>query len=124
MPQTQYGLAALTRRGSKPAPRRRAIRPFLLSLVAACCAPGAHAFEVETGDSALKLRWDNTLKYSAAARLKSADARLLGNPNNDDGDRNFGKGLISNRVDLLSELDATFNRSYGLRLARAIRAAA
>lgn len=119
MPRIHHGLAAPTRRCSTPAPRRRALRPFMLGLVAACCTLVAHGFEVDTGDSALKLRWDNTLKYSAAARLKNADARLLGNPNNDDGDRNFGKGLISNRVDLLSELDATINRSYGLRLSAA-----
>jgi len=53
----------------------------------------------------VKLRWDNTLKYSDAFRLKDQSRRLIADPNSDDGDRNFDKGIISNRLDLLSELD-------------------
>jgi hypothetical protein len=43
---------------------------------------------------------------------------LLANPNLDDGDRNFGRGLISNRVDLLSEFDAQY-KGFGVRLSGA-----
>src|ERR1039457_695587 len=60
-----------------------------------------HAFEIDTGSDA-KLRWDNTLKYSAGVRLMDTSARILdGDPGIpppatqlDDGDRNFKKGRL------------------------------
>lgn len=78
----------------------------------------AQAIEIDTGVDDLKLRWDNTVKYNAAWRLKQVSPVVAGDANTDDGDRNFGKGLISNRVDLLSEVDATY-RDVGLRVSAA-----
>ncbi len=78
----------------------------------------AHAFDIATDNPDLKLRWDNTFKYSNAFRLKSRDALLTSDINLDDGDRNFGKGLISNRFDLLSEADLSY-RNVGARLSAA-----
>ncbi|HGM5583157.1 TPA: DUF1302 domain-containing protein [Pseudomonas putida] len=80
--------------------------------------PPAFAFEIDTGDSDLRLRWDNTLKYNAAWRLKDQDSKLTGSVNQDDADRNFDKGLISNRVNLLSEFDARYN-NIGARVSAA-----
>lgn len=77
-----------------------------------------HAIKFDTGSEELKARWDNTLKYSAAVRIKDRSATLVADRNADDGDRNFGKGLVSNRVDLLSEFDLTY-RNVGLRLSGA-----
>jgi hypothetical protein len=92
-----------------------------IALATAACVAAAHALaaEFDTGNPDLSVRWDNTFKYSAASRLKSQDAALLGNPNNDDGDRNFNKGVISNRVDVLSELDAVYAGRFGLRVSAA-----
>lgn len=73
----------------------------------------AVAAEINTGVPDLKIRWDNTLKYSAAARLRDPSSKLTANPNFDDGDRNFEKGLISNRGDWLSELDVTYGNFGG-----------
>lgn len=67
-------------------------------------APAGRAADLYSGDG-FDLRWDNTLRYSAAARLGSADPMLLSRLNADDGDRNFAPGLISNRLDLLSVVD-------------------
>lgn len=80
----------------------------------------ASAFEIATGNPDVKLRWDNTVKYSLGARVKSADAELTStpNPNFDDGDRNFDKGVNSNRFDLLSEADLTY-RNVGARVSAA-----
>jgi hypothetical protein len=75
------------------------------------------AFEFDTGTD-LKARWDNTVKYSSAWRLSDPSSNLLANINGDDGNRNFNTGLISSRVDLLSELDLTY-RSVGLRISGA-----
>ena len=70
--------------------------------------------------NALKFSWDNTLKYSNAFRVSGRNANLIDpakNPTNidqDDGDRNFHGGLVSNRVDLLSEMDVIYG-NFGVR---------
>lgn len=91
----------------------------LAAAAVALLATGASAGEVDTGNPDLSVRWDNTVKASLAARVKSADAGLLGNPNNDDGDRNFKKGLISSRIDWLSELDVVYQSTWGGRVSAA-----
>lgn len=85
----------------------------LAACFAALAATPARAYNFETGDTSLQLRWDNTVKYSAAFRLEDRQSKLVSCPtcgNFDDGDRNFGKGTVSNRIDLLSELDV--NKSF------------
>ena len=79
----------------------------------------ACATDFDTGIPDLSVRWDNTVKYSAARRLEQPLPSLLGNPNTDDGDRNFHKGLISNRFDLFSELDVVYKNNMGFRLSGA-----
>lgn len=72
------------------------------------------AAELYQGDG-LDLRWDNTFRYSAGFRVESRDADLIDNANTDDGDRDFRPGVISNRMDVLSELDLTAG-DFGLRV--------
>jgi len=99
-------------------PARRlpgAIALAAATLVASSCAL---AFEIDTGASDVKLRWDNTVKYSAAFRVKERSPGLTDDANQDDGDRNFDRGLISNRVDLLSEFDLTY-KNVGARVSGA-----
>jgi hypothetical protein len=105
----------------KIAASRRA--PFTLTLAASLVfgANMAQAFQIDTGNPDLSLRWDNTLKYSAAWRLKDPSDKLSESAvarNQDDGDRNFDKGLISNRLDILSELDIGY-RDFGARVSAA-----
>ena len=87
---------------------RCALRRVAVAVAACVGVADALAVEFDTGNPDLSVRWDNTIKYSAAVRMHEQDAALLGNPNTDDGDRNFGKGLISNRFDLLTELDTVY----------------
>jgi hypothetical protein len=85
------------------------------------CSQAAHAFSVDTGNPDFKLRWDNTVKYSAAWRTQNPSSKLSEGQvalNQDDGDRAFKKGLISNRTDILSELDMSF-KNVGARLSGA-----
>jgi hypothetical protein len=108
-----------------PAARRRT-----LLAAAALAACQAQAFEFDTGDSGLKLRWDNTVKYSSMARLEKASPGLSrtvvgptgvvgpNNGNQDDGNNNFTRGIVSNRLDLLSELDAGYG-NFGARVSAA-----
>jgi len=100
--------------------RRRTPAPIRLVALAASLAAGSTmAFQVDTGNPDFKLRWDNTLKYSAAQRLHDADPVLAGDANLSDGDNNFAsKGLVSSRFDLLSELEAS-SGAFGMRISGA-----
>jgi hypothetical protein len=81
---------------------------LLLGLLTLALLPWqAQAFQFYAGDTDLSIRWDNTFKYSAAYRLKDQSDTLIADANYDDGDRNFDKGLVSNRFDWLSELEAS-----------------
>lgn len=100
---------------------KNAMHRITVAVAALLAMQGAGATDIDTGNPDIKLRWDNTIKYSSAVRLKGRSAELVDTAagvNVDDGDRNFDKGFISNRVDLLSELDLTY-KSVGARLSGA-----
>lgn len=85
----------------------------------------SHGFALDTGNPDLTATWDNTLKYSNAWRVNKLDHKVAvgpgtsnSNPNLDDGDRNFDRGLISNRLDLLSEFDIKY-KDVGARISAA-----
>src|SRR5206468_5668803 len=107
-----------------------------VALVAALAAGGAQAVGIDLGDPDWALRFDNTVKGGLMARTQNADPALVdsfrllvpGVPasafpqalNFNAGDDNFRKrGLVSKRLDLLSEFDAIYRRDYGLRLSAA-----
>lgn len=69
------------------------------ALATAFAMPYAAAIDIDAGNPDVQMRWDNTIKYSDAFRMKSQSGALTNNINLDDGDRNFNKGLISNRID-------------------------
>lgn len=73
----------------------------------------AFAFQIDSGNPDFRMSWDNTVKYSAAWRVRDVDSSVADNSigpqaNTNDGDLNFDKGLISNRLDLLSEFDLRY----------------
>ncbi len=97
-------------------------RPNLLLVTliasAAGCLPRhvAFAFDIPTGDN-WQVRLDTTVSYSDIFRV----APVYGpsettNANTDDGDRNLHSGLVSNRIDVLSEFDAVYRSSTGQNL--------
>jgi Protein of unknown function (DUF1302) len=99
--------------------RRRAVALAIASLFAAPFA--AEAFEIDTGNPDIAMRWDNTVRYNIGVRAQSQSNEILGNPNLDDGDRNFSNGsLVTNRLDLLSEFDFVYQRKYGFRASYAL----
>lgn len=99
----------------------------------ACACPGmalsvsAFAFNVDSGSSDLAISWDNTLKYSAGWRVRDVNpavapagtAGFTPQINTNDGDRNFSRGLVSNRFDILSELGVRYRRDSGFRISAA-----
>ena len=96
-------------------------RSLLATAILAASMPAAQAFEVDTGSEDWAVRFDNTLKYNYGVRTESADKRMLGTPNNNDGDYNFRKSgtNITNRVDLLSEFDVVYQNAMGFRVSAA-----
>ncbi|OFI34275.1 hypothetical protein BFC17_20855 [Alteromonas lipolytica] len=84
----------------------------------------SQAATIDTGNRDLRIRWDNTVKYSAMFRVapaesEVADASIGPQANTNDGDLNFDKGLVSSRLDLFSEFDLRYKRSYGMRISAA-----
>ncbi|UHQ20037.1 DUF1302 domain-containing protein [Lysobacter sp. KIS68-7] len=79
----------------------------------------AGAAEIKTSNPDVTMRWDNTLRFNLAQRVEGQDANILNSANYDDGDRNFDKGLVSARFDLLSEFDFIWKDRYGFRISGA-----
>lgn len=97
---------------------------FSVAIASLALCNGASAMTIDTGNRDIRMSWANTLKYSAAWRVEDQDASVADNSigvqaNTNDGDLNFDKGLISNRLDVLSELNFTYKRKYGFRLSGA-----
>jgi hypothetical protein len=107
------------------APVKPSVRHLQLAMAAALLGtqgiPDVEAFPIDTGSPDYNIAFDNTIKYSAAWRLKNQGnaERPAYNPNLDDGDNNFNRGLISDRLDILSELDMNYQRRYGVRVSGA-----
>jgi hypothetical protein len=104
--------------------------PTLTCAAVLLATQSAQAFQIDTGVPGLRATWDSTFKYSNALRVKSPSPAIVGGvnydpasgpayfPNTDDGDNNFGRGLISNRLDVFTEFDLVY-RDFGLRLSGA-----
>lgn len=121
--------------------RKRQLPPLCALATAVLAAGGAQAFEIETGQPDWSIRWDTSVRLSTKLRTESADPALkdsfrqiptgapapapasFGFPqalNFNAGDQNFQKkGVVSQRLDLLSEFDAIWRRDHGLRVSAA-----
>jgi hypothetical protein len=107
------------RTGNGPAGRHSTLLPRPIAAAIAMLAAHAGAAEIDVGNPDVAMRWDTTVKYSAAWRVRRQDPALLVNANSDDGDRNFDRGLVSSRLDLFSELDLTWQKRLGARFSGA-----
>ncbi|MBP5958573.1 DUF1302 domain-containing protein [Pseudomonas anatoliensis] len=94
---------------------------LLASAILAAAMPVAQAVELDTGNPDWTVRLDNTVKYNYGVRTESADKRMLATPNNNDGDYNFRKAgtNITQRVDLLTEMDVVYQNHMGFRVSAA-----
>lgn len=79
----------------------------------------AEAFKFPTENEDMEVRWDNTFRYTLSQRVKGQNDRILADPNIDDGDHNFDVGIVGNRLDILSEFDASWKKTYGIRFSGA-----
>lgn len=114
-----YGEKQSTR---SPAFRRRLIPISLASLVS---ASGVQAFEFDTGNPDLKIRWDNTLKYNVTMRTEDINNDVLSKGGafavlGDDADLGWEQwDIVNNRFDILSELDLSWKGKFGMRVSGA-----
>lgn len=98
-----------------PLPLRTAI-----ALAAASLAGSAGAFDIPTGNSDLSLRLDTTVRYNLGMRVEAQDARIQANSTYDESDNKFGKNdIVTNRLDLLGEMDLNWKNQFGGRLSAA-----
>ncbi len=104
-----------------PLTRTPRLSALMLAVLGSVMSLSSQAFEIDTGNPDAVLRWDNTARYNYGVRMKDRDPALLANPNYDDGNRNFAKGqAVTNRLDVLSEMDLIVNKQYGFRLSGAL----
>jgi hypothetical protein len=102
--------------------RRRSTRIGIILAAAVTCfgaCMDAGAFEIPTDSEDLTIRWDNTLRYTYGLRVKGQNKELIGDANIDDGNRNFARATVTNRLDILSEFDAAYKKDFGIRLSGA-----
>src|SRR5574337_999351 len=90
------------------------------AVVTALAAGDALAFDIDTGNPALAVRWDNTIRANYAQRVQSRDSKIGNSAIADEGDYLFDKGdAVAKRLDLLSEFDFIYRKRYGFRVSGA-----
>ena len=100
--------------------KRRIATSVAAALAATFAAGGALAFEIDTGNPDLTIRWDNTVRFNYGVRVESRDDKIGNSALSDEGTYSFDKGdVVATRFDLLSELDVVFRKRHGLRLSAA-----
>lgn len=83
-------------------------------------ADEVRALTLETDNPDVQMTWGNTVKYNAGIRMEGRDSVIGNSANNDEGDYRVDKhGLVTNRVDLLSEFDFNYQRKFGFRVSAA-----
>lgn len=95
--------------------------------VALLASGGVGAVEIDSGNSDVKIRWDNTVRYNVGVRARDCDPNICGNGAGagdvtaHQSDRKFSSrgDVIMNRIDLLSEFDFIFKKDSGFRVSGA-----
>lgn len=96
-------------------------RSAVMLAVTAVLGGQAMAFEIDTANDDVQVRWDNTVRYNAAQRVGQRNPNIASTPNFDEGTYLFDKGdIVSNRVDVLSELDFVYQKKMGFRISAAV----
>jgi hypothetical protein len=100
-------------------PLRLAVSAALVTAAALAASGTASAFDFRLGE--WDGNWDTTLSYGQLYRVQSPDLRLIGtanggvgrSPNIDDGNLNYGTGLVSNAAKFVTEFSLS-RSTYGL----------
>ena len=102
------------------AAKGKSVRTAVTTLTAALASGSALAFEFDTGNPDVSIRWDNTVRFTSGVRVEGRN-NLIGNSAiSDEGTYSFDRGdFVANRFDLLSELDFVYKQRYGFRVSAA-----
>jgi Protein of unknown function (DUF1302) len=98
---------------------RRAFTPSTIAVAAALAllAGTAQAFEIDTGNPDLTIRWDNSVRLNYAQRVESRDSKIGNSALSDEGTYSFDKGdAVAKRFDLLTEFDVVYLKRFGARI--------
>jgi hypothetical protein len=99
---------------------RTLTRTRVAAAACALLAGTAHAMEIDSGNPDMAIRFDNTVRLNAAARVEGRDDKIGNSPLSDEGTYSFDNGdFVSRRFDLLSELDFVYKKRYGARVSGA-----
>lgn len=99
---------------------RRTVSMAVATLAVLSATGNLRAAELDFGNPDLNVRFDNTVRYNLGFRMQNPDPIVLNSPTQAVGDAQFKKGdIVSNRVDLLTEIDAGYKNVFGLRLSGA-----
>jgi len=99
---------------------RNRLRPVVLAMAMLGAGSSAEAFNIDTGNEDVEIRWDNTVRYNVGSRVKGRNPLIANNLASDEGTYSFDKGdLVTNRFDLLSEFDFSYRKMLGFRLSGA-----
>lgn len=104
--------------------QRQAGKRMLASAIAlsalAILGGKALAFEFDTGNPDVSARWDNTVRYNLGVRVEGRDNNIGNSAVSDEGTYSFDNGeVVTNRVDLLTELDVVYKKQMGFRVSAA-----
>ena len=84
---------------------------------AVLAAAPAQAFEFDTGNPELTVRWDNTPRLNLGMRAEQRDDLIGNNQLYDEGTYSFDRGdLVAARIDWFSELDVIYQKRFGGRV--------
>jgi len=98
----------------------RAQLSLVAAAVAALLTAPAAAVQIDVGNPDGELRFDNTIRYNAGWRVEKRDQVLADTWALQGGEYKFDRGdLITNRIDLLTELDYVYKKSFGFRVSAA-----
>lgn len=107
----------------KEAARRSRLARKQLSLAVVAALGGAwgveaaHAFGIDTGNSDVEIRWDNSVRYNAAWRMEKVNPHFFNHAGFDETEGAVKRGdMITNRLSLLSEFDFAYKGEYGFRV--------
>ena len=83
----------------------------------------AGAFQFKNTPDDLEIRWDNNFKFNVVSRVNKADDQVVDRSQGyflaDDGDLSVDRssfGLVSTRLDVLSEMDIIWKQNFGMRI--------
>jgi hypothetical protein len=101
-------------------PSKKSYLSSTIALILASSGTAAYALPIDIGNPDFDIRWDNTVRYNVGVRMEKEDSTFSNNSGYDDTEHKFGRGdVVTNRLDLISELDVVYKGAHGFRVSGA-----